>query len=64
MFWWELDEDVWVLLGKFNLFWASIFSITFLITNQAVPSRTFLVLENGVLAGLFGSIQTCCWLST
>lgn len=63
MFWLELDEEMWVLLAKFNLFWASIFGLAYLVTDQVVPSRTFLILENGILAGIFGLIQTYCWLS-
>jgi hypothetical protein len=59
----ELDQDCWVAFPKYNLILAMAFGILTLVTRTALSGHGLLVLENGALALLFGTIQTYAWLS-
>ena len=59
----ELDEECWTVLAKYNLLLSTVFAALLLLSRTVVPNQTALVVENGVLALLFGGIQTYCWIS-
>ncbi|UPV75498.1 hypothetical protein M0R89_05375 [Halorussus limi] len=61
----ELDESCWSALAKYNLVLATAFALMLLVVRQVDPSQAqlLLVVENGVLALVFGGIQTYCWIS-
>lgn len=61
----DLDQDTWAVLAKYNLALTTLFGAMTLWVQQAPPADTesILLVENGVLALLFGSIQTYAWLS-
>jgi len=61
----ELDQSCWSALAKYNLVLATLFGILLLVVRQTDPQQAqlFLLVENGVLALVFGAIQTYCWIS-
>lgn len=61
-----LDQDTWLVLAKYNLALMTLFSLLTVWVQQAPPGdpESVLLVENGVLALLFGSIQTYAWLSS
>ncbi|WP_435177124.1 hypothetical protein [Halorussus sp. AFM4] len=61
----ELDESCWSALAKYNLVLATLFGVLLLVVRQIDPgqARLFLLIENGVLALVFGAVQTYCWIS-
>jgi sulfur transfer complex TusBCD TusB component (DsrH family) len=59
----ELDQECWVALAKYNLFLATGFGILALVSRTALSGNELLLIENGVLALLFGTVQTYAWLS-
>ncbi|UPW01535.1 hypothetical protein M0R88_05375 [Halorussus gelatinilyticus] len=61
----ELDESCWSALAKYNLVLATVFALLLLVVRQVEPGQAqlLLVVENGVLALVFGGIQTYCWIS-
>lgn len=60
----ELDGECWVAFAKYNLLLATGFGVVTLIIRAAFPEHGLLVIENGVLALLFGTVQTYAWLSS
>ena len=60
----ELDQDCWVTLAKYNLLLATVFGILTVGTRTMLEDNVLLLVENGVLALLFGAIQTYAWLSS
>jgi hypothetical protein len=59
----ELDQSCWSALAKYNLVLATAFGVLLVAIRTTYPDQTLLLVENGALAVLFGSIQTYCWLS-
>ena len=59
----ELDQECWVALAKYNLFLATGFGILALVSRTALSGNELLLIENGVLALLSGTVQTYAWLS-
>ncbi|NEU55364.1 hypothetical protein [Halorussus sp. MSC15.2] len=61
----ELDQSCWSALAKYNLVLATVFAVLLLVVRELNPGQAhlFLLIENGVLALLFGGIQTYCWIS-
>ncbi|WP_135805873.1 hypothetical protein [Halorussus marinus] len=61
----ELDQSCWSALAKYNLVLATLFGVVLLVVRQVDPQQAqlFLLVENGVLALVFGAIQTYCWIS-
>jgi hypothetical protein len=61
----ELDQSCWSALAKYNLVLATLFAVLLLVVRQLDPAQAqlFLLIENGVLALVFGGIQTYCWIS-
>ena len=60
----ELDQDCWVAFAKYNLMLATAFGILAVGTRTMLADNPLLLVENGVLALLFGAIQTYAWLSS
>ena len=60
----ELDQDCWVAFAKYNLMLATAFGILAVGTRTMLADNVLLLVENGVLALLFGAIQTYAWLSS
>jgi hypothetical protein len=61
----ELDQSCWSALAKYNLVLATLFAVLLLLVREMDPAQAqlFLLVENGVLAVVFGAIQTYCWIS-
>ncbi|WP_135536739.1 MULTISPECIES: hypothetical protein [Halostella] len=59
----ELDEECWTALAKYNLLLSTLFAALLLVTRTVAPEQTVLIVQNGVLALLFGGVQTYCWIS-
>jgi len=59
----ELDQECWVAFAKYNLVLATGFGILAVVSRTVLSGDTFLLVENGALALLFGAIQTYAWLS-
>ena len=61
-----LDQDTWTVLAKYNLVLTTLFGLLTLWVQRAPPVNPEEVLwvQNGVLALLFGSIQTYAWISS
>ncbi|MFB6221181.1 MAG: hypothetical protein ABEH90_07055 [Halolamina sp.] len=62
----ELDQDTWAVLANYNLVLATLFGLLAVWVQTAPPADpgSALLVENGVLAILFGSIQTYAWISS
>jgi len=60
----DIDDDCWTILARYNLVLATVFALAVLLTRVMTPDATVLIAENGVLAVLFGAIQTYCWLAS
>jgi len=60
----ELDQDCWVAFAKYNLMLATVFGVLAVGTRTMLADNVLLVIENGVLALLFGAVQTYAWLSS
>ena len=60
----ELDQTCWVAFAKYNLLLATVFGAIALGTRATMADQTLPIVENGVLALLFGGIQTDAWLSS
>lgn len=54
----ELDEECWTVFAKFNLLLATVFGVLALTVRLTLPGHELLVIENGVLSLVFGSIRT------
>lgn len=59
----ELDQDCWVAFAKYNLVLAALFGVLAVGTRATAADNVLLLVENGVLAVLFGTVQTYAWLS-
>lgn len=59
----ELDQSCWAALTKYNLVLATMFGL-FALLARALNAPTLLVIENGVLALVFGAVQTYAWVSS
>lgn len=59
----ELDQDCWVVVAKYNLLLATLFSILAVGTRVTVGENSLLIVQNAILAVLFGGVQTYAWLS-
>ena len=59
----ELDQACWVAIAKYNLCFATGFGILTVVSRTAVSGNELSIIENGVLALLFGTVQTYAWLS-
>ncbi|MFC7082091.1 hypothetical protein [Halorussus caseinilyticus] len=55
----ELDQSCWSALAKYNLVLATVFAVLLLVVRQIEPGQAqlFLLIENGVLALLFGGFR-------
>ena len=60
----ELDGECWVAFAKYNLLLATGFDVVTLTIQAVFPEHGLLVIENGVLALLFATVQTYAWLSS
>ena len=60
----ELDQDCWVAFAKYNLILATVFGILAVGARTMLADNVLLLIENGVLALLFGAVQTYVWLSS
>ena len=60
----EPDQDCWVAFAKYNLMLATAFGILAVGTRTMLADNLLLLVENGVLALLFGAIGTYAWLSS
>ena len=60
----ELDQDCWVAFAKYNLVLATVFGVLAVGTRTMLADNVLLLIENGVLALLFGAVQTYAWLSS
>ena len=60
----ELDQDCWVAFAKYNLMLATVFGVLAVGTRTLLADNVLLLIENGVLALLFGAVQTYAWLSS
>ena len=59
----ELDQECWVTLAKYNLLLATLFGVLAVGSRAMLADNVLLLVENGVLAVLFGAVQTYAWLS-
>ena len=59
----DLDQETWVVLAKYNLALATLFSVLALVSRIAFAGNQPLLIQNGVLAVVFGALQTYAWLS-
>jgi len=59
----ELDQSCWLVLAKYNLLLATVFSVLALVSRTAMSGNLPLLVENGALALFFGGVQTYAWLS-
>jgi hypothetical protein len=62
----DLDQDTWSVLAKYNLVLTTLFGLMTVWVRTAPPANAenVLLVQNGVLALLFGSIQTYAWISS
>jgi hypothetical protein len=62
----DLDQDTWAVLAKYNLVLATLFGLLTVWVRAAPPANaeSVLLVQNGVFALLFGSIQTYAWISS
>jgi len=62
----SLDQDTWTVLAKYNLVLTTLFGLLTLWARTAPPANPerVLLVQNGVLALVFGSIQTYAWISS
>ena len=62
----SLDQDTWTVLAKYNLVLTTLFGLLTLWVRTAPPANaeSVLLVQNGVLALVFGSIQTYAWISS
>ena len=62
----DLDQDTWAVLAKYNLALTTLFGLLTLWVRTAPPANAegVLLVQNGVLALLFGSLQTYAWISS
>ncbi|RNJ26454.1 hypothetical protein [Halosegnis longus] len=58
----DIDQSCWRLLAKYNLALATVFGVVTL-AARVTDAGTLLVAENGILALVFGALQTYAWLS-
>jgi len=59
----DLDQETWLVLAKYNLALATLFGVLALVSRTALEGNQPMLVENGVLAVLFGAVQTYAWLS-
>lgn len=59
----ELDEECWTAFAKYNLLLATGFGALAVAARTTASGNGPLVVENAVLALLFGAVQTYAWLS-
>ena len=59
----KLDQACWVAIAKYNQLFATGIGILTVVSRTALSGNELLLLENGVLALLFGTVQTYAWLS-
>lgn len=62
----DLDQDTWTVLAKYNLALTTLFGLLAVWVRTAPPGNpeSVLLVQNGVLALLFGSVQTYAWISS
>lgn len=62
----DLDQDTWTVLAKYNLLLTTFFGLMTVWVRTAPPANpeSVLLIQNGVLALLFGSVQTYAWISS
>ena len=62
----DLDQDTWSVLAKYNLVLTTLFGLMTVWVRTAPPANAenVLLVQNGVLALLFGSVQTYAWISS
>ncbi|GAB7094258.1 hypothetical protein JCM30237_14100 [Halolamina litorea] len=62
----DLDQDTWTVLAKYNLVLTTLFGLLAVWVRTAPPANAenVLLVQNGVLALLFGSLQTYAWISS
>lgn len=62
----DLDQDTWSVLAKYNLVLTTLFGLLAVWVRTAPPANpeSVLLVENAVLALLFGSVQTYAWISS
>lgn len=60
----ELDQECWVVLAKYNLLLATVFGVLAVGARTALADSELLVVENAAFALLFGGVQTYAWLSS
>jgi hypothetical protein len=62
----DLDQDTWSVLAKYNLVLTTLFGLMAVWVRAAPPANAenVLLVQNGVLALLFGSVQTYAWISS
>ena len=60
----DLDQECWVVLAKYNLLLATVFGVLAVGARTALAGSELLVIENAALALLFGGVQTYAWLSS
>lgn len=59
----ELDQDCWLALAKYNLLLATLFGVFAVASRVLLADNGPLLVENGILAVVFGAVQTYAWLS-
>jgi hypothetical protein len=57
------DQACWVAIAKYNLLFATGFRILTVVSRTVLSGNGLLLIENGVLALLFVTVQTYAWLS-
>jgi len=58
----DLDQECWMALAKYNLVLAAGFGALAVLGRAWIGQTDLLVVENALLAGLFGAVQTYAWL--
>lgn len=60
MVWPNHDEETWLAFAKFNAAFSILFVTAFGLATALAPQETLLIIENGVLAGLFAFMERYC----
>ncbi len=59
----DLDQDCWLAVAKYNLVLTTLFSVLAIGARVTTGENSLLVVQNAVLAVLFGGVQTYAWIS-
>lgn len=62
MFWWDLEAETWYRLAHFTLPFMVFFGLAGTLSAFLVPSSDTLVVENVIMAAVFGYIHRYCKL--